>query len=92
MKKEKVIKSTLEVVLVSKTNKLQMLNETDLEDWFTTSGVVSESNGEVFGKFEIDGDTFTIAKAAAHKCPRCWKFKAESEDGLCPRCAEVLNA
>ncbi|KAB0405831.1 hypothetical protein E2I00_008483, partial [Balaenoptera physalus] len=25
------------------------------------------------------------------KCPRCWKYTAESSDTLCPRCAEVVR-
>lgn len=93
MKKDKVIKSTLELILASQSTKLQNLNEVDAQDWFTTSGVVSTAKeSEVLGKFDVEGENFTIIKATAHKCPRCWKFQAASEEGLCPRCAEVLDA
>jgi isoleucyl-tRNA synthetase len=93
LKKDKVIKSTLELILVSQSTKLQNLNEVDAQDWFTTSGVVtSAKQSEVLGKFDVEGEAFTIVKATAHKCPRCWKFQAPSEEGLCPRCAEVLDA
>ncbi|KAJ2905735.1 isoleucyl-tRNA synthetase [Zalerion maritima] len=27
-----------------------------------------------------------------HKCPRCWKYKAQEEDELCGRCEEVVGA
>ncbi|MDR1048617.1 MAG: class I tRNA ligase family protein, partial [Synergistaceae bacterium] len=45
--------------------------------------------------FVRDGETgFEIAADAARgvKCPRCWKYsETPEEDGLCPRCAEVLE-
>jgi isoleucyl-tRNA synthetase len=91
LKKEKVIKSTLELILVTNSLHVNKLNATDAEDWFTVSGVLSEANGEEFGSFVIADDKFKIIKANEHKCPRCWKYKAKSEDGLCARCEEVIN-
>ncbi|WP_024953781.1 isoleucine--tRNA ligase [Sulfurospirillum arcachonense] len=92
LKKEKVIKSTLELVLVTTSEKVAKINSTDAEDWFTTSGIVSESTGEDMGSFKVGDDTFKIVKATENKCPRCWKFKSSEEEGLCKRCDEVLNA
>ena len=92
MKKEKIIKSTLELDLVTTSKMLLNMNTTDAEDWFTCSSVVSNANGEEMGSFELGDDQFKIVKATAHKCPRCWKFKAEEEEGLCKRCDEVINA
>ena len=92
LKKEKTIKSTLELVLVTKSLHVKRLNETDAEDWFTVSGVKAEMEGEVVSSFELLGDSFQIKKASEHKCPRCWKYKADVEEGLCPRCEKVINA
>ncbi|XP_010640977.1 isoleucine--tRNA ligase, mitochondrial [Fukomys damarensis] len=32
-----------------------------------------------------------VTPATQEKCPRCWKYTAESPDTLCPRCAEVVG-
>ncbi|HIP44838.1 MAG TPA: isoleucine--tRNA ligase [Sulfurospirillum arcachonense] len=92
MKKEKIIKSTLELDLVTTSKMLLSMNSTDTEDWFTCSAVVKNASGEEMGSFTLGDDEFKIVKANAHKCPRCWKFKANEEDGLCKRCDEVINA
>jgi isoleucyl-tRNA synthetase len=92
MEKEKIIKSTLELDLVTTSKMLLDMNSTDTEDWFTCSSVVSSASGEEMGSFTLGDDNFKIVKATAHKCPRCWKFKADEEEGLCKRCDEVINA
>lgn len=33
-----------------------------------------------------------VMPTTKEKCPRCWKYTAESSDTLCPRCAEVVKA
>jgi isoleucyl-tRNA synthetase len=69
------------------------MDKTDAEDWFVVSGVYEDKvEEEILGSFKVDEDTFTIAKATAHKCPRCWKFQAEQEDTTCKRCEEVVSA
>jgi len=90
LKKEKIIKSTLELVLVTDSKKVLELDETDMEDWFTCSGVKKSLNSKEFGNFKVENDSFKIVLANEHKCPRCWKFKAKEEDGLCHRCSEVV--
>jgi len=92
MKKDKIIKSTLELDLVTTSKTLLAMDATDAEDWFTCSSVVASAKGEEMGSFELGEDKYKIIKATAHKCPRCWKFKSEKEDALCKRCDEVLNA
>uniref|UniRef100_H0X4P2 isoleucine--tRNA ligase n=1 Tax=Otolemur garnettii TaxID=30611 RepID=H0X4P2_OTOGA len=32
-----------------------------------------------------------VMPTTKEKCPRCWKYTAESSDTLCPRCAEVVS-
>lgn len=90
LKKDKVLKSTLEVELCGEYD-FGIKNQKDLEDWFMVSYVKKSSDSEVLASFEVDGVKFEIAKASEHKCPRCWRFKSESEESLCDRCAEVVN-
>jgi len=92
LKKDKIIKSTLELDLVTTSKVLLDLDTTDAQDWFTCSSIVSATDAQEMGSFSIEDDKFKIVKAAAHKCPRCWKYKAEKEDELCKRCDEVINA
>jgi isoleucyl-tRNA synthetase len=92
LKKEKIIKSTLELVITTESNVALGLDAVDAEDWFVVSSVSNVEAGEKLGSFEVDGDKFTISKATAHKCPRCWKYQAEKEDSTCKRCEEVVSA
>jgi len=92
LKKEKIIKSTLELVLYTASKTALEMNSVDAEDWFVVSGVFEDQESEdALGSFKVGADTFTIAKATAHKCPRCWKYQAESEDSTCKRCEEVVG-
>jgi len=93
LKKEKVIKSTLELVIYTESKIALNMQSVDAEDWFVASGVFEDKvEKDVLGSFKVDSDTFTIAKASSHKCPRCWKFQAESQDSICKRCEEVVGA
>ncbi|WP_456453264.1 class I tRNA ligase family protein, partial [Hydrogenimonas sp.] len=91
LKKEGVIKQTLELGLVTTSEKLQTLSAKDAEDWFVVSEIVAQSDAEALGEFEVEGDRFVIVRASGHKCPRCWRFAAPAEEALCERCAKVLN-
>ncbi len=91
LKKDKKIKSTLELVIYTDSLKISSLNKTDAEDWFTVSKVISHKEVGSLGEFEVDGDKFMILYTTKHKCPRCWKYRAKEENELCRRCAEVLN-
>jgi len=92
LKKEKIIKNTLELIISTKSEIALNIASVDAEDWFVVSSVSNTETSEELGSFEVDGDKFTIAKATAHKCPRCWKYQAESEDSICSRCASVVSA
>ncbi|UCM99587.1 isoleucine--tRNA ligase [Sulfurimonas sp. SWIR-19] len=92
LKKEKIIKNTLELVIYTESKTVLEMNNTDAEDWFVVSGVLEDKpEEEVIASFKVDEDTFSIAKATLHKCPRCWKYQAEAEDCLCKRCQSVVN-
>jgi isoleucyl-tRNA synthetase len=92
LKKSKAIKSTLELEIVTSAEKINSLPMVEASDWFIVSNVSTKKDGEVVASFEVDGDKFDVIKATGHKCPRCWKLNASSEDGLCDRCQEVIDA
>ncbi len=93
LKKEKVIKSTLELVIHTESKVALAMNATDAEDWFVVSGLFEDKpEEEILGSFKVDEDTFVISKATAHKCPRCWKFQAIEPECTCARCEEVVSA
>ena len=89
LKKEKKIKSTLELAIWTDSKKIATLDPTDAEDWFTVSDIGDSVTGEKIATFSVEGDTFTIMLSDKAKCPRCWKQKSDSEDMLCERCAKV---
>jgi len=91
LNKEKVIKSTLELVVYTNSEDVLALDKTVAEDWFVVSKIVLEKQSESLGTFEVDGKEFEVYKADEHKCPRCWKFRSSQEDSLCSRCDEVVN-
>jgi isoleucyl-tRNA synthetase len=91
LKKEKIIKSTLELEIAGDVEGFTLSESKDLEDWFVVSAVKPVSNGEELARFEADGKIFTVYKATAHKCPRCWRYTAAVEDQLCDRCDKVAN-
>jgi len=93
LKKEKIIKSTLELVIHTESKEVLDLDSVDAEDWFVVSSVLEDTPEEdSLGSFKVNKDTFTIVKATAHKCPRCWKFQSLKEDCACKRCTEVISA
>ena len=90
LKKEKIIKATLELEIAGEREIFPIRDDKDLEDWFVVSAVKSSSQGEQVASFEVGGKTFTVHKATAHKCPRCWRYTAAEEERLCERCAGVV--
>lgn len=88
LKKEGLIKNTLETVLYTNSTRVLALPRTEAEDWFLVSKVMAH-NEEAYRTFMVGDDTFAIIKAAKCKCPRCWKYRASSEETLCSRCAGV---
>ena len=92
LKKDKTIKSTLELELVGELPAQRIINAKDLEDLFVVSAIKTSSEAEQVATFEVEGKTFTVHKATASKCPRCWRFTSTSEDCACERCAKVVGA
>ncbi|WP_200762470.1 isoleucine--tRNA ligase [Nitrosophilus alvini] len=91
LKKEKTVKSSLELIVGTNSDIVINMDRSEAEDWFIVSGIDDALEGEILGEFEVDNDRFVIKRAKLHKCPRCWKFQAEKEEGLCPRCEKVIS-
>ena len=99
LKKDKIIKSTLELELVTDSRRILALCDEfgdDISDFYGVSAVVAKESGEVLCevlcKFACDEANFSTQKASAFKCPRCWKFNASKTDALCPRCEAVMES
>lgn len=90
LKKDKIIKSTLEVKIVGDIS-IFPLQGRDLEDWFIVSAIESLSEQESLAEFSVGDKIFKIEKASKDKCPRCWRYASESEDEVCDRCQEVVS-
>ncbi len=93
LKKEKIIKSTLELVIYTESKTTLDMARIDAEDWFVVSAILEDKpEEEIISSFKVDEDIFSIAKATKHKCPRCWKYQSDAEDTVCKRCEEVVGA
>ncbi|MCI7102961.1 MAG: isoleucine--tRNA ligase [Campylobacter sp.] len=95
LKKDKIIKSTLELELVTDSRRILALCDEfgdDISDFYGVSAVVAKESNEVLCKFACDEANFSTQKASAFKCPRCWKFNASKADALCPRCEAVMES
>ena len=90
LKKEKRIKSTLELTITTQSAVVSELDAVEAEDWFVVSGISTKNSEESVGSFEVDGDTFNVMFASAQKCPRCWKFVSTEPECACARCAKVI--
>ena len=90
LKKEKIIKATLELEIAGERSFFPIEDDKDLEDWFVVSAVKDNSEGEALAAFEVEGKRFSVHKATAYKCPRCWRYSAPAEETLCQRCSEVV--
>ena len=93
---DKVIGSALEAGLTLYCSKevydfLNAIPMDELADLFIVSHVdLVEGEGGVKGL--VEGLGVSAAHAAGNKCLRCWKYETTvGEDGLCPRCAQVLK-
>lgn len=91
LKKEKKIKSTLELVLETSSNEILSHDLDEICDWYMVSHMRSIESRDFLAEFKVENETFRLVLSDHHKCPRCWKFDAKNEDELCPRCQKVLN-
>ncbi|WP_299086077.1 isoleucine--tRNA ligase [uncultured Campylobacter sp.] len=92
LKKDKIIKSTLELILQTSSNEILSNDILGVADWFMVSDVDTLQSGPALAEFKINDEIFRLVKSSKHKCPRCWKFNAKESDELCPRCAKVMHA
>jgi isoleucyl-tRNA synthetase len=90
LKKEKVIKDTLELAIETNYDKLLV---DEMADFFVVSLINDKIEGEVLDEFHIQDEQFVIKikKSPLHKCPRCWRYLAENEGELCERCDKAIN-
>ena len=91
LKKDKVIKNTLELSLYTDSKDILELNSVEIEDWFIVSNITKTSQKDAIINFEVDGSKFEVYKSLEAKCPRCWKFNSKNEESLCLRCDDVVN-
>ena len=91
LKKEKLIKSTLELALQSSANELLSHDLSEIEDWFMIIKLENIDSKEALAEFKIGDNSFKLVRADDFKCPRCWKFNAKNENETCPRCTKVLK-
>lgn len=92
LKKDKTIKSTLELNVSTKSDMFKKMSLSEAEDWFTVSGILEHSGKkEQLGEFMVENEVFVILRAEEEKCPRCWKLKSYEPESLCERCESVIN-
>lgn len=93
LKKDKAIKSGLELVLESSeqdSGGFGGLCATQVAQWLILSDYAPDISQKV-GSFTLGERTFSLYKSAGARCDRCWRFMAEHEGGLCARCNSVLQ-
>ncbi|NPA55942.1 MAG: isoleucine--tRNA ligase, partial [Epsilonproteobacteria bacterium] len=88
LKKEKKIKSTLELVISTSDADLY---DDDIRDFFVVSEISDDDSGEMVGEIEYDGFSYELRLASKAKCPRCWRYLSKNEESLCERCQKVVN-
>ena len=91
LKKDKKIKSTLELVLQTSSNLILSEDINEISDWYMVSDVQSLDGSDGLAEFDVGNDKFKLVLSTRHKCPRCWKFTAKHDGETCPRCEKVLK-
>ena len=78
LKKDKKIKSTLELVLQTSSNLILSEDINEISDWYMVSDVQSLDGSDSLAEFDVGNDKFKLVLSTRHKCPRCWKFTAST--------------
>ena len=91
LKKDKSIKSTLELDLFSDDERLFGIDHDDLCDFLLISRLLRKPENEPLIEFEQEGKKYVFAKSPLFKCERSWKYLATKDRGLSPRCQAVLG-
>jgi len=60
LKKEKIIKNSLEVVIYTDSEEIQNLDRTEAEDWFLVSRLLKHNENEKLASFNLNGKTFRL--------------------------------
>lgn len=99
LKKQKSIKSSLEVEIVYCEDSLLPKDFTLLDKWLIVSRVYADktlkqvaTNADVLAHFSVEEHSFAICKAQKGRCERCWQFIVEENGALCERCSAVVAA
>ncbi|WP_195513961.1 isoleucine--tRNA ligase [Turicibacter sanguinis] len=67
--------------------------QADLKQIFIVSECVLEEGEAPEDALQFDGLVVVVKAAEGHTCDRCWLVvPAANEQGICPRCAEVIEA
>ena len=91
LKKDKTIKTTLELAIVGDVSIFNLNNQKDLEDWFGVSEFLESNKSKILAEFKVKDNIYKITRASGYKCPRCWRYVSSKEDELCSRCKEVVK-
>lgn len=90
LKKEKLVKSSLELALLVPKNHSNSANL--LTDFLMISECsFDKEDVKSLFSFEINGQQFHAYFALKEKCSRCWQFKSDSSECVCSRCDAVLK-
>lgn len=99
LKKQKSIKSSLEVEIVYCEDSVLPKDFALLDKWLIVSRVYADktlkqaaTNADVLAHFSVEGHSFAICKAQKGRCERCWQFIVEENGALCERCSAVVAA
>ena len=70
---------------------LESLNA-DLKQIFIVSELVIEEGAAPENALQFDGLAVLVKAAEGHTCDRCWLVVSDvNEQGICPRCSDVVN-
>lgn len=92
---EKIIGKSLNahVILYPKGRTVELLNQVNanLAQVFIVSKLDIKSEG--FGQYKGKDVSIDVLEATGHICDRCWQVVPElNPDGICPRCASVIES
>ena len=101
LRRDKIIRSSLEADLIVKLDKEEnynLLADLNLTELLISSNVTMSVSGQsklppLVESSNYGGGSIEVIRTANHKCGRCWRHLPEvAEDGaLCGRCEDVVG-
>lgn len=91
LKKNKEIKSTLELMIETSSNEILSQDIEEVADWYMVSYVRGIESDEYLAEFKVGDELFRFVRSNRFKCPRCWKYCAKEEGSVCPRCNKAID-